>query len=132
MKGLLGTIMILAQKILYWILEYFFILVAYITKFVKIRMFKWNVCRARKRLDQATSALGKDIYTLYTQGITNWHEDPGVTEKLKGVEEAESGLLITEQDIQSIDKTYARKKEEIKEKYGEKRQAVGSASSVDD
>lgn len=132
MKGLVGTILILLQKILYWILEYFFILVACITRFIKTRVFNWNLCRARKRLNQATSDLGKDIYTLHTQGVTNWHEDPGVIDKLKGVEEAESNLLATEQDTQKINKEYARKKEEIKEKYREKREAVDSASSAGD
>ncbi len=132
MKSVLETILTLLKKLFYLVLEYFFVILAFTMKFVKLRMKKWDACRARKRLDQACSALGKDIYSLYTQGLNNWQEDAAVKDKLKAVEEAESNVLVNEQDIQNINNEYFRQKEEIKERYGEKRAAVGRSYPEDE
>lgn len=132
MKSVLETVLMLLKKVLYFVLEYFFVFIAFAMKCGKTRMKKWDVCRARKRLDQACAALGKDIYSLYTQGLTNYQDDSSVTEKIKAVEEAEANLLAIEQDTQSISNDYFKKKEEIKAKYAEKRGSIKTTHSDDD
>ncbi len=129
MSSVLKTILDIAQKISYFFLEYFYILLSFVMKFYKLQMLKWKKCSGHKELAKAQALLGSAVYSLHKQGQKDLMAHPSIIDQLRLVEDAESRLLQADDELENIEKTHESKKEAIKEKYAAKRTEVGRGES---
>jgi hypothetical protein len=118
------------KKSYYFAVQYLYSGVGFIAREVKVRLKGMEKCKARKDLDKTCAALGRELHTLFKQGKMFWQDEPGMTDKLKVVEEAEARFLAVEQGIEDINHEYLKKKEQIREKYSEKRAAVNEPTEL--
>jgi hypothetical protein len=107
--------------------EYFLIVVQWKLKFLKVQLKKWKRCGAQKELDKAYAKLGGEVFALYKGGQTDLQGMPLVDQKLKLVEEAESGVFAVDEEIGAITSQYEEKKEAISSKYRMKRSGEGES-----
>jgi hypothetical protein len=129
MGGIAGKILGLTKKLLYLALEYATILYYWKLRFFKVQLQKCKKCSALKQMEKAYSTLGSEVYILYKQRETEWAKMPSVQQQLSLVEEAESRVLHVDSMIDEINSYYLSKKQEIKERYAEKRAAVNDGDS---
>ena len=129
MNVLLAKVLGMIKKLLYFAAEYFLIVVQWKLKFLKVQFKKWKRCRAQKDLDKAYSQLGAEVFALYKGGQTDLQGMPLAEQKLKLVEEAESGLFAVDEEVGAINSEYQEKKEAITSKYEMKRSTAGESGT---
>lgn len=124
MNEMIQMALSIMKKCYYFAVQYLYSCTGCILREVKVRLKGMEKCKARKNLDKSCATLGRELFALFKQGKMYWQDEPGMTEKLKAVEEAEARYLLVEQSIEDINHEYLKKKEQIREKYSEKRAAV--------
>jgi len=86
-----------------------------VLKFLKIRVQKLRLHKAKKNLDRRMSRLGAEFYSLYGQGDTEFLKSLVVLQQLKIVEEAERQVFAIYDRIEAIEKEYTGKIEELRD-----------------
>jgi hypothetical protein len=126
MGGIAGKILGILMKLGYLVLQYICILVQWKLRFLKVRVQNWKRCSARKSMESALSDLGSEIYMAHRRGEVDWERMPLVQQQIGRVEESEARVSEIDARIDEINSRYLVKKEEIKQKYADKRSRVGS------
>jgi hypothetical protein len=101
------------QCVTCFVCKCFRICFAWTAKFAKMRVQKWKLCHARKKMDSCGARLGIEVYSLHQQGVTDWQQSPFVQQQLKLVQEAESALFAVQDTIERIGSDYRAKREAI-------------------
>jgi hypothetical protein len=125
MNNLVCNVLDFGKKLGYFAMQYTYSNVYCVIKFFRIQVQKWKKSGEMKKLAKANSLLGAEVYALYRQGTTNYQDMPSVQQQLRAVEAAESEVFEVDGVIEEIKNEYARKKDELKEKYSLKRSQVG-------
>lgn len=84
-----------------------------VLKFVKIRVYKLRLRRAKYSFNQRMSRLGLEFYSLHKQGETEFLKSLVILQQLKIVEEAESQVLAFQDRIEGIDEEYRKSRDAI-------------------
>ena len=129
MNSIVSTVLDILKKLGYLAAQYTLTLYHWVLKFFKAQLKKWKKCGAQKKIDNAYSSLGAEIYSLHKHGEANWQSMPSVQQQLKMVEETESSAFDVDAAIDEVDKEFQTKKAEIKEKYENKRAQLGADRS---
>ncbi len=128
MNVLLAKPLGMVKNLFSYAVEYFLIVVQWKLKLLKVQLKKWKRCGAQKELDKAYARLGGEVFALYKGGQTDLQGMPLIEQKLKLVEEAESGVFAVDEEIGAITSQYQEKKEAIRRKYRMKRSAEADSS----
>lgn len=125
MSGIADTVTGLTKKLGTYALQALSQTKACAVRFMKVKMHCCKKCSARKKMDQATSRLGAEIYALHKQEESNWDQFPQVQQQLKLVEDAETAVLAVDMLVDEINEDYQAKKQAIKDKYAAIRAGAG-------
>ncbi|MCU0588109.1 MAG: hypothetical protein MUF52_08115 [Syntrophobacteraceae bacterium] len=128
MKDLLGKVLEIVKRLGFYVLQFAYSGLYFVTKLLKIQLQKWKKCGVMKKLAKAQSGLGAEVYALYRQGVQDWPSMPSVQQQLRNVEAAESDVFHVDGIIDATNEDYARRKDELREKYSVKRAQVGQPS----
>ncbi len=127
MNALVAKLLGMIKNLFSFGVEYQQIAVQWLLRFLKVQSKKWKQCSVRRELDKAYSKLGAEVFALYQGGQTDLQGAPLVDQKLKLVEEAESGVFAVAQEVEAINRDYQEKKQAISDKYRMKRAATGES-----
>jgi len=125
MSGIPNAIVATLKKLGYFATQYGMTTYYWCMKLGKVQLQKWKKCGAKKKMDEAYSSLGAEVYSLHKHGESNWQNMPSVQQQIRMVEETESKVFDVDEAADEIDKEFQSKKEELKEKYAGLREELG-------
>jgi len=82
-------------------------------KYLRIRILKLRLHKAKRNLDRRTSRLGAEFYSLHRQGEAEFLKSLIILQQLKIVQEAESQVFAVYDSIEAVEKEYLTRKEAI-------------------
>jgi len=127
MGDVLNKVLEIGKKLGYFGLQYVYVFLSWVSKFIKIQLQRRNRASAREKMAKSYSGLGAEIYSLYKQGQeSDWKDMPSVQQRLRDVEDAESRVFQVDETIEEINTNYLTRKLNLKEKYSSKREQVSS------
>lgn len=103
----------IAEKVSRLIVKWVRLAWVWILKLVKIRIQKFRLRKVQSNLYERRSRLGAEVYSLHSQGETEFLKSLVVLQQLKIVQEAESRVFEVHDRIKAIEKEYRGKKEAI-------------------
>lgn len=125
MNSIVASILKTAKKLGYFILQYAYTTMHWITRLGKIQAKSWTKNSAQRQACKSYASLGAEIYAFYRRGgDSGWQHEPAIHQQLRLAEEAEAKVLRADADIEAINAAFLVKKEEIRTKYAEKRAAL--------
>ncbi len=125
MNSVVDSILVMAGKVGYYILQYGYISMNWLNKSFSIQFQAWRKCNAQKHLDRIFVSLGAEIFAYYKKGgDAGWRIEPTIEQQLRKAEEAEARVFQADAGIEAINAAYNSKKDEIISKYTLKRAEI--------
>ncbi|OIP93351.1 MAG: hypothetical protein AUK55_08415 [Syntrophobacteraceae bacterium CG2_30_61_12] len=117
MQGIMEKLLALVMKLKNLALEYFFVLIQWKLKLVKVQLHKIKRARELKHLEKAYSGLGAEVFALMKDGHASWRDNPVLANHVSKIEQAEAKVFGVDELIDQLDQAYKQKREELKKKY---------------
>lgn len=130
MQGIMEKLLALVMKLKNLAFEYFFVLIQWKLKFIKVQIHKMKRTREMKHLEKAYGGLGAEVFALMKDGHTSWQDNPVLANHVSKIEQAEAKVFGVDELIDQLDQVYKQKREELKAKYSGAGPASGSGSET--